>query len=319
MSLALKYRPRTFDDVIGQKTAVETLSKQCESGTVSNGILLCGPAGTGKTTIARIVATILDAEVHEIDAASNNGVEYIRAMQEQANRRSMTHEKKVFIIDECHALSSASWQAMLKLLEEPPANSYFILCTTETDKIPKTIMSRVQRFHFSPLTEKEIIDRLAFVCSCEHFTYENDALKFIAARAGGCMRDALSMLDVCAAYSDNNITERNCIDSLNEIAPVYITDFIKNMVDKFCNASLRIFDDAVNSGMSEKQFLTLCLSEIVEMCKSRLLKDESVDDLAPLMSWLIKTKNEVRDTDCKQAYAEAKILLWCNKELDYDE
>ena len=156
-SLAVKYRPTCFSDLTEQKAVVSILTNQIETNTIKHGYLFCGGAGTGKTTSARIFANMINngsGEPIELDAASNNSVDDIRALTEDAQTQSLDCEYKVFIIDECHSLSNQAWQAFLKTLEEPPAKSIFIFCTTDPQKIPNTILSRVQRYNFSRISHE---------------------------------------------------------------------------------------------------------------------------------------------------------------------
>lgn len=205
-TLAVKYRPKTWDEVSEQSSTKIILQQQLESGGVKNAYLFCGPAGCGKTTCARIFANDInkgEGNPIELDAASNNGVDDVRNIIQQAKTKSINSEYKIFIIDECHALSNSAWQAMLKIIEEPPAKSIFIFATTDPQKIPKTILSRVQRYDFQRLSQIGVIDRLAYIYKQENLPDGNEvveALEFIARLADGGMRDAITFLDKCLAY-----------------------------------------------------------------------------------------------------------------------
>lgn len=201
-TLANKYRPTKFEDVVGQPINREVLQKQIDNNSYSHAILFAGNAGCGKTTCARIFANMIDGEILEYDCASHNGVSDIREIIAEARVQSLINEYKVFILDECHTLSSAAWPALLITLEENLPKSIFILCTTNTEKIPDTIMSRVQRFNFSPITRTTIIDRLKYVCQEENITVNDDALDCISKTANGNMRQALTNLDKCILYGD---------------------------------------------------------------------------------------------------------------------
>lgn len=205
ISLAVKYRPQCFAEVVGQPTIVSILSRQIETGTFKQAYLFVGPSGCGKTTTARIMANEInksEGEPIEIDAASNNGVDNIRQLIVDAQQTSIDSDYKVYIIDEAHMLTTAAWNAALKLIEEPPPNTIFIFCTTNPEKIPNTILSRVQRFDFKRITTKQIADRLEFILNEEVITtYEKDALLKIANMANGFMREAISLLDKCISYS----------------------------------------------------------------------------------------------------------------------
>ena len=175
-SLAVKYRPKTWLDVTEQDAIKTILTQQIESGEIKNGYLFCGGAGTGKTTCARIFANEINkgqGTPIEMDAASNNSVEDIRNVIAQAQTKSLDSEYKIFIIDEAHSLSNSAWQAMLKTLEEPPAKSIFIFCTTDPQKIPKTILSRVQRYDFQRISQKGIVSRLEHILHCEMADFDN--------------------------------------------------------------------------------------------------------------------------------------------------
>ena len=174
-SLAVKYRPKSWSEVSEQDSVCKILNNQIDTNTIRNGYLFCGGAGTGKTTCARIFADQINkgqGAPIELDAASNNSVEDIRKLIEQAQTQSLDSEYKTFIIDECHSLSNQAWQAMLKTLEEPPAKSVFIFCTTNPEKIPATILSRVQRFNFQRISQSGIIKRLEYVLQQEGYTLE---------------------------------------------------------------------------------------------------------------------------------------------------
>ena len=205
-TLAVKYRPTSWDEVSEQSSTKIILQQQLESGEVKNAYLFCGPAGCGKTTCARIFANDInkgEGNPIELDAASNNGVDDVRNIIQQAKTKSINSEYKILIIDECHALSNSAWQAMLKIIEEPPAKSIFIFCTTDPQKIPKTILSRVQRYDFSRISTESIVDRLTHICMVEGVTHADsseEALEFIARLADGGMRDAITLLDKCLAY-----------------------------------------------------------------------------------------------------------------------
>ena len=237
---ARKYRPMTFDSVVGQSSLTTTLKNAVKSGKLAHAYLFCGPRGVGKTTCARIFAKAINCEhptpdgdacnecesckafqeqrsynMFELDAASNNGVEQIKTLMEQTRIPPQVGRYKVFIIDEVHMLSTSAFNAFLKTLEEPPAHVIFILATTEKHKILPTIISRCQIYDFERMTVPNIINHLKMVAEQEQITYEEDALNVIAEKADGGMRDALSIFDQAASFCQGNITYQKVIEDLN--------------------------------------------------------------------------------------------------------
>ena len=221
VALYRKWRPKNFDEVKGQDAVCTALRNQIETGRVGHAYLFCGTRGTGKTSVAKIMARAVNCEnpvngnpcgvcascrailsessmnVQEIDAASNNGVDNIRDIKEQVQYPPTDGKYRVFIIDEVHMLSSGAFNALLKTLEEPPSYVIFILATTEQSRIPVTVLSRCQRYDFRRITTDTIAARLTELAAAEHIQAEEAALRYIAAQADGAMRDALSLLDEC--------------------------------------------------------------------------------------------------------------------------
>lgn len=249
---ARKYRPMSFDSVVGQKALTTTLKNAVKSGKLAHAYLFCGPRGVGKTTCARIFAKAINCmnptqdgeacgecesckafaeqrsyNIFELDAASNNSVEHIKSLMEQTRIPPQVGKYKVFIIDEVHMLSSAAFNAFLKTLEEPPAHVIFILATTEKHKILPTILSRCQIYDFERMTVENTISHLKNVAQKEGITYEEEALAVIAEKADGGMRDALSIFDQAASFCQGNITYAKVIEDLNELD----TDNYFRMVD----------------------------------------------------------------------------------------
>lgn len=223
MNLANKYRPKTLDDVVEQTLIVDMIRKFCEDPNLdTRNFLLIGPAGCGKTTLGKIMATILNdgnPDYIELDAASHGGADDIRELIAQARTYPIGMNYRVTILDECHSLSNTAWQSLLKTLEESPAKSVFIFLTTNPEKIPATILSRVQTFQLSKISVDGITNRLKYVIACENrdgrnITYAEDAIQYIAKLANGGLRDSLTLLDKALAYSED-ITSENLMVSLN--------------------------------------------------------------------------------------------------------
>ncbi|MCQ2368060.1 MAG: DNA polymerase III subunit gamma/tau [Kiritimatiellae bacterium] len=235
IALPLKYRPMTFEDVVGQEHVVKTLRNAIGSGRVANAYLFIGPRGIGKTTMSRIFAKALNCinpkgvepcgecdncreiaagnslDVTELDAASHNKVEDVKPIIESVQFKPTSSKYKIFIIDECHMLSNAAWNALLKTLEEPPEYVRFIFATTEGDKVLATIISRCQRFDLRRILTHDIVSRLKYICEKEGIDAEEDALLAIARGAEGGMRDALSSLDQLISFKGNKITEEDAL------------------------------------------------------------------------------------------------------------
>lgn len=281
MNLAVKYRPKTFEDVTEQSLVVEMIRKLCTSDTLDNrNFLLIGPAGCGKTTCARIMASVLNnsqGEPIEMDAASHNGVDSVREIVQQARSYPVGCNYKVFILDEVHSFSNQAWQVLLKTLEESPAKSVFVMCTTNPEKIPATIISRVQTFQLSKISLKGITDRLIHVLECENaegrnITYEQDAISYIAKMANGGMRDALTLLDKALAYS-NNITSEGLMKALN--LPQYDDYFaLLAAYAKKDNAKIaQIIHQVYNSGVNFVKWFEGFHSFVINVVKYIFLQD----------------------------------------------
>ena len=272
-ALAIKYRPKVWADVTEQNSTKIILQQQIESGEVKNAYLFCGPAGCGKTTCARIFANEvnhLEGNPIELDAASNNGVDDVRNIIQQAKTKSLDSEYKIFIIDECHALSNSAWQAMLKIIEEPPAKSIFIFCTTDPQKIPKTILSRVQRYEFQRISQQGIVRRLEYICTNEPMNISSgcsyEALEYIAKIAEGGMRDAITLMDKCLAYS-KDLTLENVVKALGTTDYDTMFTLTDYLIDNKTKLALALIEDIYNDGKDLKTFVRQYVQFLLDMSK----------------------------------------------------
>lgn len=255
--LANKYRPKTFDDVSEQGAIKTIIENQIKHGDLRNAYLFCGGAGTGKTTCARIIANMINegkGNPIELDAASNNSVEDVRRIISDSKFKAMDSKYKIYIIDECHSLSNAAWQAFLKLLEEPPKFTVFMFCTTDPQKIPGTILSRVQRYNFQRISRQGIIKRLKYIIEQENnennvITYEDSAIDYIAKQAQGGMRDAITTLDKCLAYS-KELSLVNVVEVLSAgVTPYDLSDFTICLINRDTKAALDCLNEFFMSGI----------------------------------------------------------------------
>lgn len=278
---ARKYRPSTFESVVGQRALTTTLKNAIATQKLAHAYLFCGPRGVGKTTCARIFAKTINCmtptadgeacnqcescvafneqrsyNIHELDAASNNSVDDIRQLVEQVRIPPQIGKYKVYIIDEVHMLSASAFNAFLKTLEEPPRHAIFILATTEKHKILPTILSRCQIYDFNRISVEDTVNHLSYVASKEGISAEPEALNVIAMKADGGMRDALSIFDQVVSFTGGNITYKSVIDNLNVLDYEYyfrLTDcFLANKVSD----ALLIFNDVLNKGFDGSHFIT---------------------------------------------------------------
>ena len=270
---ARKYRPMSFDSVVGQQALTTTLKNAVKSGKLAHAYLFCGPRGVGKTTCARIFAKAINCEnptnegeacnecesckafaegrsynIFELDAASNNSVENIKTLMEQTRIPPQVGRYKVFIIDEVHMLSTAAFNAFLKTLEEPPAHVIFILATTEKHKILPTILSRCQIYDFERMTVPNIINHLKAVAEKENIQYDEQALNIIAEKADGGMRDALSIFDQAASFSQGNITYQKVIEDLNVLDEDNYFNIINLVLENKVSDIMVLLNNVINKG-----------------------------------------------------------------------
>lgn len=273
-ALAIKYRPSTFDDVVEQDSTKVILQQQLKTGTFKHAYLFCGGAGTGKTTCARIFANELNngqGNPIELDAASNNSVDDVREITQQAKTKSLDSEYKIFIIDECHALSNSAWQAMLKLIEEPPAKSIFIFCTTDPQKIPATIISRVQRYDFQRISQKGIVERLWCILDNEGYNdidkvVDKEPLEYIAKIADGGMRDAITLMDKCLTYSAD-LTLENVVKALGTVDYEYMLRLTDDLLVQDTKSAIRCIEEIHSDGKDLKQFVKQFVQFLLDVNK----------------------------------------------------
>jgi DNA polymerase-3 subunit gamma/tau len=298
---ARKYRPQTFDTVVGQEHITTTLKNAIKNNHLAHAFLFCGPRGVGKTTCARILAKTINCEalqpdgeacnnchscvsfnngtsmnIHELDAASNNSVDDIRALVEQVRFAPQAGKYKVYIIDEVHMLSASAFNAFLKTLEEPPSYAIFILATTEKHKILPTILSRCQIFDFKRITLQDTVSHLAGIARKEDIQAQETALQLISQKSEGCMRDALSILDKIVSFTNGEVTYENTIEHLNILDADYYFKLFDCMLSQDLAGAMLLFDDINKKGFEGD----MVLNGFAEFLRNLLIcKDERVAGL----------------------------------------
>lgn len=342
-TLAVKYRPRTFDDVVEQQSIKDILTDQIKTATFQHSYLFCGPAGCGKTTAARIFANDINGgkgNPIEVDAASNNGVDNVREIIDGARRKSLDSDYKVYIIDECHMLSTGAWNAMLKLLEEPPKTTVFIMCTTDPQKIPATILSRVQRYNFSKISLDNIISRLKYIVEEESFditgdpgphvdgySYTPEALQYIAKLADGGMRDAITMMDKCLSLNPD-LTIESVVAALGTVDYNTHFDLLLCMEEGHKQSATKIIEDVYNSGKDLKQFIKQFQYFVLDVCKYKMfcdfkyvsipalpeyeqkLADEDLELALGVLEWVRQLNSDIKWETNPKAIAQTAVLLF---------
>lgn len=313
-NLANKYRPRKFEEVVAQEYVKEILLNQLESGEIKHAYLFCGSAGTGKTTSARIFAKdVNDGKGNpiEIDAASNNGVENVRNIIEDSKFKSLDSKYKVYIIDEVHMLSTGAFNALLKTLEEPPSGTIYILCTTDPQKIPATIMSRVQRFDFTRIKNEDIVAQLTFILESENsegapYSWDREALSFIGKLANGGMRDAITRLEKVLDYT-SDITVEEVAAALG--TPDYDTfaELTSTILSNDTESALKLLDNFHMAGKDLKLTMRNYTDFLVDLCKFVLTKDISFTSIPDYLT------EELEDISKNSEYS---LLLWMLEEMN---
>ncbi len=346
------YRPQTFDEVTGQEHIVTTIKNAISEDRIAHAYLFCGPRGTGKTTVAKLLAKAVNCTGHpkpcdicdncrsiaagehpdvvEMDAASNNGVDEVRSLIETVGYAPISGNYKVYIIDEVHMMSTGAFNALLKTLEEPPKHTIFILATTEPQKVLPTIISRCQRFDFTKIDNNDIVKRLADILSTENYEFNNDALRLIADLAQGGMRDALSILEQCIAFS-NELTVENINRIYGILSNTKKLNFIKKILAKDIKSVLQLTDELTSSNIDIKR-LTFDLVDVfkdIVIYKNIgnpdslfVLDKESIGDINPYITIdecfqfidiLMDTASKYNQTLNPLIYFEIAMLKLCNK------
>lgn len=318
MTLAVQYRPREFSELCEQESIVNILQYQIDEDCPKNAYLFTGPAGCGKTTSARILANALNKGKGmpiEKDAARHNGVDKIRTIIDEAGFQSLDSKYKIFIIDEAHMITTEGWNAMLKILEEPPKNTIFIFCTTDPQKIIPTVLSRVQRFDFQRISTKTIIDRLEYILSQEKLPdYDIEAIEFIARMANGGMRDAISLLEKCIDYQPT-ITVDSVIEALGYIDYDVLSDIVLALKNKEAGTVIEIIEKLYMSGVEIKFLIKQLLSFVLDLCTYSNVKNFNFINVPSSF----KDKMDYLTDNCSSAPIELlKELIQLDGSLRYE-
>lgn len=298
------YRPKSFNDIVGQEHIVRTLKNQIESQNVGHAYLFCGTRGTGKTSTAKIFSRAVNCtdlhdnepcnecescreiledktmDVVEIDAASNNSVDDIRELRENVKYSPSKSKYKVYIIDEVHMLSQGAFNALLKTLEEPPSYVIFILATTEPHKIPATILSRCQRFDFKRVTVKDISSRMKYICEKEGIEADDKALNLIARNSQGALRDALSILDQCISFQGHTISYNDVIELLGSVNIEQLFDLADSIIKENTKKSLQILNDFIVWGKDVRNLVNDLIDHFRNLMVCKISND--LDDIISL-------------------------------------
>ena len=340
-ALYRKFRPQNFEDVKGQEHIVTTLKNQIKADRIGHAYLFCGTRGTGKTTIAKILAKAVNCEhpvdgspcndcpacraitagtsmnVIEIDAASNNGVDNIREIREEVAYRPTQGRYKVYIIDEVHMLSAGAFNALLKTLEEPPSYVIFILATTEAHKIPITILSRCQRYDFKRITVETIADRLMELMKEEGNDVEEKAIRYIAKAADGSMRDALSLLDQCIAfYLGEKLTYEKVLENLGAVDTEVFSGLLREILAQHTSQAIRILEELIIRGRELGQFVT----DFIWYLRNLLLisaSDNPEEAVDVSRENLERMKEEARMADTETLMRYIRIFSQLSNEIRY--
>lgn len=363
-ALYRKFRPDTFADVKGQDAVVQTLKNQIKSGRVGHAYLFCGTRGTGKTTIAKIMAKAVNCEhpvdgspcnecatcraiaagsslnVIEIDAASNNGVDNIREIREEVSYSPTEGRYKVYIIDEVHMLSIGAFNALLKTLEEPPSYVIFILATTEANKLPVTILSRCQRYDFKRIPVATIEERLQELLAAEKLEAEDKAVRYIARKADGALRDALSLLDQCIAFfPGQKLTYEQTLDVLGAVDTEVFSRILRKVLKQDVRGLMEELEELVMQGRELGQFVTdftwylrnlLLLKssddmeEVLDVSAEnlKLLQEEAgmvrEDTLMRYIRIFSELSNRMRYESSKRIVLEVALIKLCRPQMETD-
>ena len=289
-------RPETFDEVIGQEHIVRVLKNQIANNTVGHAYLFCGTRGTGKTTMARLLAKAVNCtsdgerpcgccdnclsikdgsfiDMIEIDAASNNGVESVREIRDSVNYPASIGRRKVYIIDEVHMLSTAAFNALLKTLEEPPEGIMFILATTDPQKLPQTILSRCMRFNFRRVSETQLAGQMKAICEKRGVEITDGALKLLAANADGSVRDGLSLLDQCLAGCDKILDRETVLDFLGTVSEGFFLELTEKVCVSDTSGALLLLDEVLAEGKDVKQLLNDWMAHYRSLLIAKYIKD----------------------------------------------
>lgn len=331
-TLAVAWRPHTWDEVSGQGSTKLILQEQIRTGTVKNAYGFIGASGCGKTTCARIFANEINkgqGTPIEMDAASHSSVDDVREIIKMAQTKSLDSEYKIIIIDEAHSISSQGWQAFLKTIEEPPAKTIFIFCTTNPEKIPATIKNRIQMYQFKRIAQEDIAKRLDEIALAEtNGIVEDEAIDYLSRQANGGMRDAISLLDKCISYSED-ITLDNVMKALELSDINTFIDLTDCVLSKDKKSIIDIIEDVYASGEDMKQFIKQYMNFVLDISKWQIcnnfkytqlpetgdMKDwlknvGELDDILDLLDLIIDIDADIKYSNSAKEYIEVQLITF---------